>query len=226
MPKPRSDALSVIIPAAGSGQRMKQYGARSILNLKGRTLIDRQVEAIRLIYPRSEIVLVGGFEADRVLNQLPVGVRMVENENYEGTGVARSIGIALQAITNKNILIILGDLVFGPEVISGLYTKHSSVLSYSVGDVAIAHDGDAVTHLSFARTLKDRWGQIAFFGAEESALLRMVTAEKRNRKLTGMEVINKVIDAGGEVSIARKENIQIREIDKSSDIANALEIIK
>ena len=37
------DPITVIIAAAGAGRRMKSYGPKPLLNIKGKTILSRQL---------------------------------------------------------------------------------------------------------------------------------------------------------------------------------------
>ena len=55
--------MTVIIPAAGAGRRMKSYGPKCLIDLTpNQTILDRQLEIINNTFKRTEIILVCGFE--------------------------------------------------------------------------------------------------------------------------------------------------------------------
>ena len=84
--------LSVIIPAAGMGRRMKSYGPKGLISLNGPSVLERQLKIVWKIYPKADITIVAGFQADliseRIRKKYPV--RIVRNVEYETTNVARS----------------------------------------------------------------------------------------------------------------------------------------
>ena len=108
--------LSVIIPAAGTGHRMKSYGPKCLLPISTtQTIIENIIKNVKKGYPNSEITTVVGFEADRVIKTIPKGVRIIENQFYSETNVVESLRLALNSITNTRVLIIYGDLIFNTK---------------------------------------------------------------------------------------------------------------
>ncbi|MHA2054831.1 MAG: NTP transferase domain-containing protein, partial [Candidatus Hodarchaeales archaeon] len=108
--------VHVIIPSAGIGRRMKSYGCKSLLNIKNNSLISLQLDLINDSIPNKEIVLVTGFDSDRLMNNSPDNIIKIENERYYESNVVRSIGMGLRAIKeNDHVLIIFGDLLLNEK---------------------------------------------------------------------------------------------------------------
>src|SRR6266480_1865662 len=82
----RNEGLSVIILSASAGYRMRSYGPKCLLKDKyGLTLLENQTQIIRQNYSNSEIIVVGGFEIDKVYRNKPQNVHLVESSNFEQT---------------------------------------------------------------------------------------------------------------------------------------------
>ena len=124
------DPITVIIAAAGAGRRMKSYGPKPLLNIKGKTILSRQLEHIKLKFPNANILLVCGFEADRVMDQVHGDIITLENENYQDTNITRSVSIALRAMQSDRVLIICGDLVFSKGALDCLDFTHFFEFTY------------------------------------------------------------------------------------------------
>src|SRR5688500_8684027 len=96
------DKLIAIIPAGGCGHRMKSYGPKCLTSLGGGdTVLSRQLDILRKYNAETEIILVLGFEAEKVYKFVPSNVRVVENQLYEETNVAYSINIGLKAASTE-----------------------------------------------------------------------------------------------------------------------------
>ena len=79
-----NNPLTVIIPVAGMGYRMKSYGPKCLLKAnQQQTILQKTIKNIESEYPFSDIIVVAGFEADKIINALPHKIRVVENQNYE-----------------------------------------------------------------------------------------------------------------------------------------------
>ena len=76
--------ISVVIPAAGMGYRMKSYGPTCLLSAnKKQTLIQKTIDNIKKVLTYSDIIVVLGFESEKVIKNLPRDIRVVENNLYE-----------------------------------------------------------------------------------------------------------------------------------------------
>ena len=110
----KGEDLSVVIPAAGIGRRMKSHGPKSLIHIKDSSIIERQIKLVHKYYPESEIIVVVGFGANLIREKIrrKYPVKLVYNFDYENNNVCRSIGIGLQVCNRKNVLLMYGDLVF------------------------------------------------------------------------------------------------------------------
>ena len=104
--------IHVIIPSAGIGKRMKSYGCKSLLNIKNNKLIDIQINTINNVIPNKEIILITGFDSDRLIANSPNDIIKIENENYYQNNVSKSISIGLRATKDNNAILII-DLSSG-----------------------------------------------------------------------------------------------------------------
>ena len=60
------DALvTCILLAENCGYRMKSYGPLSMIDIKGKTLLKRQIEAIKSCFFNYEIIISVGFESKK-----------------------------------------------------------------------------------------------------------------------------------------------------------------
>jgi choline kinase len=129
MPKKTGNNLTIIIPAASIGRRMKSHGAKSIIELNGQeTVIERQLSILKNKYPKAEFILVVGFQADKIIKNIPSYVKVIENEFYQETNVIRSIGMALRITQHNKVLIIYGDVIFNPCILDNIIGKESKTI--------------------------------------------------------------------------------------------------
>ena len=60
--------LTVLIPVAGMGHRMKSYGPKCLLKANQKeTILEKTVSNIKREYPYSDIIVVVGFESEKVV---------------------------------------------------------------------------------------------------------------------------------------------------------------
>ena len=171
----RTDRYSIIIPAAGMGHRMRSYGPKPLIRLDAnQNIIQRQLRFIQNNFSNCEIILVAGFESDKLMKNTPDFLIKIENENYEKTNVVRSIGMGLRAATTDKILIIYGDLVFNEETLCNLKLEQSCVLIDESDTMGIDEVGCNINDSSIEQLLPDmpnKWGQISFFIDKDKMLV-------------------------------------------------------
>lgn len=226
--EPAGEDLTVIIPAAGLGRRMKSYGPKALIELKnGETVISRQLELLRGVLPYADIVVVLGFESDKIQRVLPDYVRVVKNEHYETTNVSRSLELGMRASRRQKALVVYGDLVFNENTLVILRNYESSVVvchncPERHGEVGVNVVDDKVTTFSYG--LPTKWAHIALLCQPELRLFKKAASDRMKRKYFGYEVLNEVLDGGGRLSPLISSSIRIAEIDSSKDIENARNI--
>jgi choline kinase len=221
------DKVSVIILAAGSGQRMKSYGVRSLIKIyNGLALIEQQLNTINSIYSNNEIVLVTGFESDKLMNKTPQNIIKIENEHFETTNIARSIAIGLRACHSDKVLLIYGDVVFNEEAIKFDQTHSSLLINKTISEdmsVGAYIDNNNIESLFYGNNYK--WQQIAFFTNKELDLLKKFCWNRNNDKKFGFEIINDIISAGGVVKSTNNSLAKSVDIDCWKDLEKVKEII-
>jgi choline kinase len=220
--------IAVVIPAAGTGRRMKSFGPKALLPLgDGRTVLRRQIDTVRQVWPGADVVVVVGYDAERVVKTLPAGVRVVENEHYEETGAARSVAMGLRATAAGRVLVLYGDLVFNKATLAGLPADRSVVLVDSkkrlpASEVGVTTDGGLAVHFDYG--LKTKWCSIALLAGRELHLFKQLGAHKDRRRLMGFEVLNLVVERGGELYAHEAPKMRLVEIDSGKDIARARKV--
>ena len=214
--------LSVIIPAAGTGHRMKSYGPKCLLPVSTtQTIIESIIKNIKKAYPNSEITTVVGFEADRVIKTIPSDVRIIENQFYSETNVVESLRLALNSITNTKVLIIYGDLIFNTKSITNLTDGNSCVVvdsknSFKNEEVGVTVVDNLVTN--FAYGLDVKWGQIIYLEGEVLSLFKALCSDRKRNKMYPFELFNIIIDEGFEIETVEPKGMKIQEVDSLREI--------
>lgn len=220
--------ISIIIPAAGPGRRMKSYGPKPLIDLGNRTtVVGRQQTILRQEFPLSEIIVVVGHEADVVMRHLHAGVKPVENENFETTNVVRSIGMGMRLASYNDVLIVYGDLVFNKEAVR--IVGGPSVVtvdnSHRIDDeeVGLTVVDGRVTQ--FAYDLETKWAQIAYLTGRETEIFRKAVWDRDHSRWFGFEALNKVVEKGGTIRAVEPRGMKVAEIDSSKDIDRAKMVV-
>ncbi len=200
---------------------MKSYGPKSLLMLPdGMTLIGKIIENVYISYPKCELIITVGFEADKIINTLPSSVHVIENQLYEDTNTLEETRLGLNAATNENVLLIHGDLIFNNIAFDKINKKESSVVVDSVDQIDDAEIGvtivdDKVT--IFAYDLPTKWCYIAYLTGKELGLFRKVVKDRNKNRWYVFEALNEVIKKGGKFNALEPKHMQISRIEKSKD---------
>ena len=225
-----SDPLTVIIPTAGEGSRMKTYGTKSLIKLKDDlTILEYQIQLIRKRFgPNITIIVVSGFESDKIIYHSPEKIIHIENERYVDTSIVHSIGLGLKATITNRALIIYGDLVFNYATLSQPLENKSLLFidtsnTMTDNEVGCIITDDRIENLMY--DLPNKWAQIIYLTNKELKLIKQYCYNTLYEKWLGFELINLLISKGGRFFKAAPTNIAVNDIDCSKDITIAQGII-
>ena len=214
--------LTVIIPAAGMGHRMKSYGPKCLLPVNQQdTIITKIISNIQEVYPFSEIITVVGFEADKIIKTLPKDTRVIENQLYENTNIVESLRLAINNSIHDRVLIVYGDLVFNTSAIKGATSDGSCVIVDSKNrfrseEVGVTVVDEAAT--SFSYGLETKWAHIIYLEGEELAVFKSLCLDRRRNKMYPFELFNIILNKGGTIRAIEPKNMTIREINSLRDL--------
>ena len=221
--------ISVIIPAAGTGKRMKSYGPKPLIKVGDSSIINSQISIIQSLVNVKDIILICGFKAERLMDLTPNAIIKIENESYEDNNVARSIGMGLRAVRKSDtVMIVYGDLVFNSAAIECLDLQRSCIIvgASTMGDAEVGCIvGSDNTLANMMNDLPSKWGQIAVFKGRELELLKELCWDKKNYRKFGFEIINRIIEKGGVFHCVQGDDVKIMDIDTSKDIQRAKGIL-
>lgn len=195
--------ISVVLFSENHGYRMKSYGPISLMKIEGKTLIQRQVEAIKASFKNFEIVLCSGFETEKTVefvksNFADVNIRVVENQIHFNSNCCESARLCLHNINNDKILMCNGALLLTPELLSEIdYTKSTIVYQHEDEfknfDVGIVANTEVLENLSVG--VKDKyWNEIIYMSNRKSinSLYSTISsADYKNRFL--FEAVNVIL---------------------------------
>ncbi len=207
--------VNVVILAAGGSTG----SSKSLLMLdNNKTILETQLEIIYKAIPNAEVVLVTGFDADRVMNKFGNELICVENERYEETNTTRSLGIGLRACTYDKVVVIYGDVLFNHHALNKLELEESSTLYNEVvkheTTGCVIHNGK-LENLMYG--VGKQWIQIFSLVGRELSIAKKLSWDRRNEKLLGFETINKIIDSGGKFQCIYNKNIIANDVDTVRD---------
>ena len=218
----KEDPLTFIIPVAGMGHRMKSYGPKCLLSANSKeSILDKSIHNIHRAYPDAEIIVVVGFEADKVIRILPDNIRIVENQSYNSTNVVESLRLAINNTVSNRAVIVYGDLIFNLATISGIADNGSSVVVDSKNrfkneEVGVTVVEDHVT--SFAYGLETKWSHIVYMAGKEFSCFKSLCTDRRRNKMYPFELFNTMISKGCSFRAIEPKGMTVREIDSLKDL--------
>lgn len=105
---------TVIISCAGMGSRLGLNKTKALINIEGKTLIQRQLEMLKDI---EDVRIVVGYQHEQVIEEVlkhRKDVIFVFNHNYRETGTGASFSMACE-YANEYVISLDGDLIVNPE---------------------------------------------------------------------------------------------------------------
>lgn len=226
----KTPLYEIIIPAAGSGYRMKCYGAKPLLKLKHNlTILQRQLKMIEEhLQCNPKIILITGFQSDRVMDHVPQNIIKIENEKHNTCNVARSIGIGLRACTTDHIVIIYGDLVFNKYALrfpiqdeSLIVIDNSNIMTEN--EVGCNIIDNQLEHMSYGRP--NKWAQIMLLTGKELYIAKELCWNANYFNYFGFELINEIMEQGGQFKTIQPYKIKVNDVDSPQDLKIAQTII-
>lgn len=216
------EKYTIIIPAAGKGRRMNTYGTKSLIKLaNGKNILQQQLHCIGNNFRFYEVIVVSGFEANRIKFHSPSHVKHITNEDYDNNNVAHSISLGLTLATTNKVLIIYGDLVFNTYTLKNAFDKESGIVVDTAGhmkreEVGLLSRKNFLMHMSYG--LNTKWAQIVYLTGKELELFTALAKHPHNKQKFGFELINDTIAMGGLFKIYQPKRMKVTDIDSSSDI--------
>ena len=216
--------ITVIIPSAGEGRRMKSYGPKSLIGLTKENILQRQIRIINKVLDNVSFIVIAGFDCDKLMDACPDYFLKLENESYDITNVSRSIALALRAVKTERVLIVYGDLVFNELALSRM--DYSTSCTSASNDEHRQHEVGCIVGangnmVNMMYDLETKWNQILYLEGNELNLFKKICQERKNKKLFGFEILNKVIDCGGKIKCIVDDSIEVVDIDTSKDLLRA-----
>jgi phosphoenolpyruvate phosphomutase len=120
-----AEAPKAVILAAGFEPQLlplTQDRPKTMLEVKGKSILERQVEALGRVGIR-DIVVVRGYKKEQVAAP---GVRFVDNDRFAETGELHSLLCAEAELTGPCV-VLYGDIIFEPPVLEKLVRQTADV---------------------------------------------------------------------------------------------------
>jgi len=220
--------ITIIILAANIGYGMKSYGPKSLLNINpNEILLEYQLNLLQTSFPNSDILVVVGFLADRLIKRCPPGIRIIENQLFESTSEVEQMRLALNCTLTDNVLVIKDNIVFNEDTLYCIskdqgcliYDSNNQIDTSNIGLTVI--DGYATT---FAYEIEDKWCHIAYLTKRETQILRTICNKRERGKMYLHEALDITLQRIGKMRAIEPVNMEIVKIDNSRHLSQLQEL--
>ena len=218
--------MKAIILAAGMGTRMDKYTKdlpKCMLSFNGKTLIERQVEALRSAGIK-DIIVVKGYTPEKINIS---GVGYYINEDYANTNMVESLMLA-ETEMNGDILVCYGDILYQKDVVEKVIEANA--------DIGVTVDTD---YLDYWKARLDDWkedveslvigeqGNIVEIGVPhcqlEKAKVRYVGLIKFSKK--GVEILKNIYHENKEKHFRSNEKFMNSKSFKKMYMTDMIQLI-
>jgi choline kinase len=163
----KNNAKTVVLLSAGQNKCSGAKVPKCLISYNNKCLIDLQIEIITKKHPKSEIIIVIGFESKKAIDYIQYKypfVRIIENTNFKTTTSLESLRLAINCAISSDVYIIHGDRAFNSTCIDIKEESDPHVViipdSINQNNVGIIHQNNKLTNMSYG--LKTEWGQMLY----------------------------------------------------------------
>lgn len=208
----KSSSVFIILCARKSNNRgFKNIPLTSINSTE--KLIDHQIKTIKKAHSNSEIIIVSGFEHERVIDYIYAkkydNIRIAENKNYRNSTTLDGWRFALNLSVKSNTYIIHGDRMFTESCI--IDSKNSYTLFHCVDknnyNLGLLYTDNRLVNMSYG--LENVWSEIFFISANDFDKARSLI-NNRQKKIHNIEGFINELSEQIDISIIKKQQIDIR----------------
>jgi len=201
--KTSKDLVSIILLGENHGYRMKSYGSISLINIENKTLIEKQVDAIKAVFTNFEIILCSGFDAVKTAEFIRskftnINIRVVENQIHNHTNCCESIRLCMNNTTNNKFIICGGELLLTPNQLRKINLNQSSIIIQEENpihnlDVGVIKEGDKLSNMALGIKTQN-WCEILYLSnIKISQELHNIVSTTDSKSKLMFEAINELI---------------------------------
>ncbi len=137
--------MIAVILAAGRGTRLEaitRNKPKCLVHVNGRSILDRQIEALLSLAAIEQIVVLCGYRAEQIKSHLANHYRgesrllYIENKDFATTNNMYSLFLARDHIAGQDLILMNADVVFDPTIVRDLATTPHNSICVEVGTYA------------------------------------------------------------------------------------------
>jgi len=224
--------VTVVLLCEKAAHRMKSYGPTPLAKLGQLRLIDLQMASISRVFKNFEVVVCGGFEAEKIVKHLRdnyqnISIRFVENQLYAHSNCCESLRISLNNIGNDKVLICNGEIILNDNILNLIDQTKSFVMYEKFDnpnlDVGVIVDPNGRTE-NFCYGIGKKWTEILFLNNQDiiEAIRKIISTPDYKNKFI-FEALNDLSKTRFRLESIENSN---RPITKISNIKTYHEVSK
>jgi hypothetical protein len=215
-----------IIPEITKG--MKSFGPKSLINIRGYTLIEHQIELIRTIYKHNPIYLLTGFESERIKKTISSSahkknIHFLENKQYDTSSqIASIVSYIEQRESNKGAIFINNGIITRFNFSKMLKPSQNTLFlikgkknNFNIGCL----NPDKVEYLFY--DLPFLWSECLYLTDSALDLVKQTILPHELKTLFLFEMVNKLLDRSIVFNNIYIPKSQITKINNIKDINKA-----
>lgn len=210
----KNDKITFIILCA----KKSQYRGQGNVSLKdvdaNRLLIDIQIDTIKKNYKNNEIILVSGFEHDKLIKHIQnkdyKNIRVLENKTYKTSSILEGWRMALNISLNNDVYLIHGDRYFDDSCIKSPKVTHIIIHKKDKRnyDLGILHKEGRFINISYG--LPDVWSEILFISKKDIKKTKHIINDCKKRKIYTLESFINQLSEEVKIQVIKKEPQSVR----------------
>jgi len=222
-----NDFVTIIFFSENHGYRMKSYGPVSMIRVGNKTMLEKQIEAIKACFYNFEIIVCSGFETPKTVNYIKdkfpdVNIRVVENQVHFNSNCCESARLCLNNTSNNKVLLCSGSNLLEPHHLKDLELDCSFVLTQEKNEdsgfeINVISDGGILEQFSIG--LKNNfWTEVLYLAGDKiiKALYNVLSDPEYKNKFI-FEALN---------DIAPKHDIKDVKLDSPIKKINNIKVFK
>jgi len=209
------DTKTTFIILCSQKSNKRGYSNIPLLKLNdGNYLIDKQINTINRLYKDCEIVIISGFEHEKLVSHIREkqynNIRVFNNQNYKMTGALECWILGLNVSLCHDTYIIHGDRIFDESFLTDTKETHTFVhdvnkKNYNLG---ILSENDKLINISYG--LPNTWSEIFFISKKDFDLSRNLINEHKKKKIYNLDSFINILSQETTISVICKKNKDIK----------------
>ncbi len=194
--------VTVVLFSENHGHRMKSYGPISLIKVGSKTLIEKQIEAIKSSFVNFEIIVCCGFETSKIVSFIKnkysnINIRVVENQMHYNSNCCESARLCLSNTLNNKVIFCNGGILISSAHLALIELDKNCILTQSESydsnfEIGVIENNNKLENFSIG--VKNKyWSEILYLtGEKEINSFYSVVSNPEYKNKFMFEAINEI----------------------------------